>query len=464
MAVCLILLSSGTVLANEETTREAESLSDSLTPITFEGTYWYEEAWQVLELVNQERAKAGLSPMTMDKELLTSAMTRAAEVQVDFSHVRPDGTSFSSISDKVWSENIAAGNRTAEETVKQWMDSPGHRANILTPEFTTLGVGCFTQGRVCYWVQLFGTSDAEFTDDRTNRDTVETVKVLRDNVRCQMDNFGSYYSLLVGGEEDYEGKFVLLNNGWGYAVTWMDPTSILWSSSDESVFRVDERGHLKGIGEGSAVLTGQLKADSTVQGTLEVRVSPDNGIGNYWNRYSDVDINGWYYDYVSDVTAKGLMTGYDDGRFGVADNLSRGQFATVMYRMADRPDVQYSGVFPDVEDGWFYSLPAEWTNLSGVMTGYENGNFGPVDNLTREQLVTIMYRYAKLTGQDTSARAEYSGFPDGYKVSGFASEGMKWAVAKGIIKGNGDKTLDPQGNVSRAVCATVISRYTSSSR
>lgn len=177
--------------------------------------------------------------------------------------------------------------------------------------------------------------------------------------------------------------------------------------------------------------------------------------------YADVSPNDWYYEYVADVSAKELMTGYEDGRFGVTDNLARGQFATVLYRMSGEQGTAFDTRFPDVTEGMFYSVPAVWANDVGVVTGYEDGLFGPADPITREQMATMLFRYAAATGMDVSERADYLSFPDGNAVSGFASDAMQWAIAKEIIRGNGDsRTLAPQGEVSRAVCATMISRFT----
>lgn len=202
-------------------------------------------------------------------------------------------------------------------------------------------------------------------------------------------------------------------------------------------------------------LTGLLAAVLTA-GMLTVPVQAKSV-----DEYPDVHQGDWYYEYVKDVTDKSLMTGYDDGRFGAVDALGRGQFATVLYRMEGSPETSYASIYPDAPDGWFYSVPVTWANQARVITGYEDGRFGPADKITREQVATIMFRYAQLQGKDTSVRGDYSSFPDGYKVSGFASEAMQWAIGEGIIKGNDNGTLAPQGNVSRAVCATIISRYIS---
>ena len=116
---------------------------------------------QVLKLVNAERAKYGLAPLTWDAvNLAPGAAIRAQEIAVYFSHTRPDGTScFTAIANPgMVGENIAAGQRSPEEVVNDWMNSPGHRANILNARFTRLGVGYFYNSQDLYryyWVQMF---------------------------------------------------------------------------------------------------------------------------------------------------------------------------------------------------------------------------------------------------------------------------------------------------------------------
>ncbi|GKH35114.1 MULTISPECIES: S-layer homology domain-containing protein [Lachnospiraceae] len=177
------------------------------------------------------------------------------------------------------------------------------------------------------------------------------------------------------------------------------------------------------------------------------------------SNYHDVPTNAWYYEYVADVAQKELMTGLNENTFGPTMNLARGQFSTVIYRMSDSPDASYEAIFSDVPDGQFYSLPITWANGNGIVTGYGNGKFGPADSLTREQMVTMLYRYANVNSMDTSTATDYSDFPDAGQVSSFASQAMSWAVGNGIISGDQGR-LNPQGNVSRAVCATMISRFT----
>lgn len=119
-------------------------------------------AEQVVKLVNEERAKVGAGALTLDKEIETAALVRAKEIETSFSHTRPDGRSFSTaltdagITFHSSGENIAWGQRSPEEVVNAWMNSDGHRANILNTNFTKIGVGHYqnSAGRN-YWTQLF---------------------------------------------------------------------------------------------------------------------------------------------------------------------------------------------------------------------------------------------------------------------------------------------------------------------
>lgn len=119
-------------------------------------------AEQVVKLVNEERTKVGLSEVTLDRSLEAAALIRAKEIETSFSHTRPDGRSFSTvltdngITYRGSGENIAWGQRSPQEVMKGWMNSEGHRANILNPKFTKIGVGYYQNaaGRN-YWTQLF---------------------------------------------------------------------------------------------------------------------------------------------------------------------------------------------------------------------------------------------------------------------------------------------------------------------
>lgn len=115
-------------------------------------------AQQVANLVNQERAKVGLNPLTFDEELSANALVRAKEIVTKFDHTRPDGSKFSTAITIPWKtvgENIAWGQSTPEIVMRSWMNSEGHRANILKASFTKIGVGVYESNGRLYWVQLF---------------------------------------------------------------------------------------------------------------------------------------------------------------------------------------------------------------------------------------------------------------------------------------------------------------------
>lgn len=176
------------------------------------------------------------------------------------------------------------------------------------------------------------------------------------------------------------------------------------------------------------------------------------------DRFTDMDESAWFYEYVKFVYDRGIMTGMDTFKFGPGEDLSRAQFATILYRMAGSPSVSYSNVFPDVQDGYFFTSPVLWAYSNQVITGYENGTFGPGDLITREQMAVLMYRYAEYCGLNTQDSSNLNSFPDAGKVSGFSKEAMSWAVGAGLIQGD-QGALNPQGNASRAHCATIITRF-----
>ncbi len=175
--------------------------------------------------------------------------------------------------------------------------------------------------------------------------------------------------------------------------------------------------------------------------------------------FADVNTGDWYAESAAFVNERGIMTGMSETEFGPSVRLSRAQFATILYRMKGEPEVTYDGAaFPDVADGQFYTKAAMWAKNSGVISGYEDGRFGPADEITREQMAVMMYRYANMRGLDISAEGDMSGFPDAGQVSSFADREVKWAVGAGLIKGDGGN-VNPQGTAERAQCATIIMRF-----
>lgn len=177
--------------------------------------------------------------------------------------------------------------------------------------------------------------------------------------------------------------------------------------------------------------------------------------------FVDVKEGDWFYNIVYYNYYEGLMTGLDETHFGPNDSLARAQFAVILWRMNESPTVAYEEIFPDVKDKVWYTDAILWAADTKVVTGYtDSGMFGPGDRINREQMAVMMYRYAKYMGYETGNKADFGRFNDAGKVSAYADEAMQWAVGNEIITGKNNGTLiDPQGDATRAECATIIMRF-----
>ncbi|MFQ7140279.1 MAG: S-layer homology domain-containing protein [Evtepia sp.] len=175
--------------------------------------------------------------------------------------------------------------------------------------------------------------------------------------------------------------------------------------------------------------------------------------------FPDVDENDWFYDEVVYVYENGLMNGVENNQFAPNTATNRAMLATILYRLAGQPDVSGDLPFTDVAAGTWYTDAVLWAAQNGIVNGLGENTFAPMNTLTREQLVTMLYRYAEAEGYDVSAAADLSGYPDAGKVQPYAQEAMSWAVAEGIVAGMEDGTLNPAGNATRAQIATILMRF-----
>ncbi len=142
------------------------------------GTENYKYAFEVLTLVNKERKKAGVKPLTMDKSLLTTAMLRSFECALYFDHTRPSGSDCFTANSLMSGENIAAGQITPEMVVNGWMNSEGHKRNILDSSFKSIGIGCVNVNGLYCWVQCFGRGSASEAKAGSYSNKTSTRKVL----------------------------------------------------------------------------------------------------------------------------------------------------------------------------------------------------------------------------------------------------------------------------------------------
>ena len=175
--------------------------------------------------------------------------------------------------------------------------------------------------------------------------------------------------------------------------------------------------------------------------------------------FLDVNEGDWFYDAVAYAYENGLMDGVGGNRFAPNSATTRAQLVTILYRLEGQPAVSGDLPFTDVEAGTWYTNAVGWAAQNGIVNGIGDDTFAPGNDLTREQLVTILYRYAESKGYDVSASADLAGYPDGEEIQAYAREAMAWAVAENIIRGMEDDTLKPAGNASRAQIATILMRF-----
>ena len=175
--------------------------------------------------------------------------------------------------------------------------------------------------------------------------------------------------------------------------------------------------------------------------------------------FPDVTEGDWFYDAVRCAYETGLMDGVGDNLFAPNSETTRAQLVTILYRLAGQPEPGGDSGFSDVETGTWYTDAVAWAAENGIVNGVSDTEFAPGDDITREQLAAILYRYAAYQGYDVSQRADLSGFGDASSISGYAQEALSWAHAQGLVLGFEDGSLRPQGTASRAQIAAVLMRF-----
>ena len=176
--------------------------------------------------------------------------------------------------------------------------------------------------------------------------------------------------------------------------------------------------------------------------------------------FVDVDADNWYYNSVKYCYDNKIIMGTTNETFSPNTNVTRGNLVTILWRMEGNPKSSGDISFPDVKETDYYYEAVKWAEKTGVVHGYDTGKFGPNNNISREQLATILNNYAKYKKKDTKAQADLTKYADNKKISSYAREGIAWAVAKKVMSGKVNGTIiDPQGMASRAEAAAMIQNY-----
>lgn len=241
-----------------------------------QGIRRYDYAYQVLDLVNQERAKKNRNPVTMDKNLLECAMTRAEELTVYASHTRPNGSicfsAFPYFEDP--SENLAINQGTPEEVMESWIESSGHYTNIMNSKNVSAGIGCYSQNGHLYWIQCFSSHATEACTQPANQTVSPVISVLPKLINIHFNEA----SPITFTEEQKTLAIYITCNGFSPMSSSLDPASFTWSTGDPSIATVDQSGVIRLKSRGTTTVSATLKScpDKTLSADLNAYYDLEN--------------------------------------------------------------------------------------------------------------------------------------------------------------------------------------------
>lgn len=174
--------------------------------------------------------------------------------------------------------------------------------------------------------------------------------------------------------------------------------------------------------------------------------------------FKDVASTAWYYNAVDYVSSHGIMSGVGNNAFSPETTLTRAQLCQILYNIEKKPYAG-NGSFADVDASAWYSGAVNWAAKQGIVNGVGNGLFEPENSVSREQMVTILYRYAMYKNYSLSDLVSLADYSDASLIGSWAQDAMQWAVSEGIISGTTETTISPQGTATRAQAATMLMRF-----
>ena len=354
--------------------------------LNISGTQNYTYASQVITLLNEQRVNNGLSPLTADSTLTAAAMQRAAETVIYFSHTRPDGSRCFTAFDGGWrGENIAAGQADPDEVITGWMNSTGHRKNILEANYTGVGVGCFNYKGINFWVQCFSDITADGSVRTGTASATAAVSASTDYINMSGKLAENTFS--SAGETTI---FTVSNNnvGWTYITATVDSSSFNYSSSS-SAAKVDPTGNVTVAGGGTAIITaatkkGSLSVSDTLtstapsltpsitsitagSGKVDLSWSSVSGAANYAVYYT---ANGKWYNAGTTTALKMTVSGLTGGtRYGFAVKA----YLNGAWTSVSSSDIVYATPTAAVEkpkitkaEGQDGQVALNWTSVNGA--------------------------------------------------------------------------------------------------
>lgn len=259
--------------------------------------------------------------------------------------------------------------------------------------------------------------------------------------------------LRIGGEESNTVVFNFAYSGDSFEVIYKD----VITDPNDGEEPEDEDSNGGGNNDGGYNDNGGIEENSG-----DKAGDKDNGEEvaptEYVNPFKDVKETDWFYEAVKFVFANGLMIGIGEDKFAPQVATTRGMLVTILHRLENEPTAGMNS-FEDVLPGEYYYNAVAWAKENGIVYGISKFLFGPNEEITREQFVTILYRYASFKGYDVSSHIELSEYVDMTSISEYAVPAMKWGVQNGLIRGVEELTLAPLKSTTRAEMATVLQRF-----
>lgn len=177
--------------------------------------------------------------------------------------------------------------------------------------------------------------------------------------------------------------------------------------------------------------------------------------------FSDVKKEDWYFDCVCYAEKRGLISGVSNTEFAPDESLTRAMLVTILWRNEQQPEVMYEMEFDDTDESAYYFEAVRWAASNNIVSGYSETEFAPNENITREQLAVIMYRYAQYKGYDTiiSEDTNILSYNDYDSISEYAIGAIQYAVGSGLMHGSSEMFLRPKDNTTRAEAAAILQRF-----
>jgi len=374
--------------------------------------------WEVLRLVNIERNKAGLNPLSMLGLLQDATDLRANEILEVYTHDRPDGSDcFTAISDSAFKknrplgENIALNHSTPDEAMAAWMNSSGHKANILHAEYTYIGCGVAGTSKYKGWVQQFaggGLIPTCYTSTGSNYFASEA-DIEKAYLICESEGYKSYMPL----ETD-----CMIKNGNQYTL------------------------YIKG----SSITLTVGEAPAGTQSGGNTTPAPTPTIPAVGTAFTDIPAGAYYADAVAWAVANGITTGTSETTFSPNEVCTRAQVITFLWRSQGKPEPKGSvNPFTDVKTTDYFYKAVLWAIENRITNGTSDTTFSPDDSCSGGQVITFLYR---------------TNNPLAYKemATPYYANAVNWAASRNILAGTAS-TFNPDLSASRS--ATLYYLYAS---